>query len=110
MAGSFVAMNDALVNHAIDDRSRVRECGFSFRVLAFFESMSRFADGAAQLRGKRVVTGSMHRRLPRSFFSRFRIRQSANSLKSEPRSLPTEAALVNEGTRAGLKDLSSCGQ
>jgi hypothetical protein len=108
VASSFVAMNDALVHHAVDDGSRVRESCFSFGVLAFLERVSRFTDGAAQLRGERVVTGSMHRRLPGSFFSRFRIRQSANSLKTEPHSLPTEAAVVNEGTCTGLKDLSSC--
>jgi hypothetical protein len=107
MAGSFVAMNDALVHHAIDDGSRVGESCFCFGVLTFLKSQSRFADGAAQLRSERVVTGSMHRRLPGSFFSRFRIRQSTDSLKSEPRSLPTGAALVNEGKATALGDVST---
>jgi len=37
----------------------------------------------------------MHRGLAGSFFSRFRIRQGANSLKTEPRILPTMGRVVN---------------
>ena len=76
MASSLVAVNDALIDHAVDHRRRIGEGGGRFVVFAGFERQGRFADGTAQLRGERVITGTMHRRLSGSFFSRFRICQA----------------------------------
>ena len=50
-------------------------------LLAGLERQGRFADGAAQLRGQRVVAGTMHGRLSGRFFRRFRIRQAQDSSK-----------------------------
>src|SRR3984957_4375693 len=106
---SLVAVNDALVHHAVDHGSGGGKCGGRLFLLAGLERQGRLADGAAQLRGERVVTGSMHRRLPCSLFSRFRIRQAQtpygnngpNRTSKEPRSLPIGSALVND--RAGRR-------
>jgi hypothetical protein len=76
MPRSLIAMNDALVDHAVDDRGGGSEGGGRLVVFAGLERRGGLAYGAAQLRGERVVTGSMHRRLSGSFFSRFRIRQA----------------------------------
>src|ERR1700722_7440375 len=100
---SLVAVNDALVHHAVDHGGGGGERGGRLVLLARLERQGRLADGAAQLRGERVVTDSMHRRLAGSFFSRFRIRQARDSLKNkglnrtlkQPRSLPTASVLVN---------------
>jgi hypothetical protein len=76
MPSGLVAVNDALVHHAVDDRCGVRERGGGVIVLAGFERESRLADGAAQLRSQSVVAGAVRGRLSGSFFSRFRIRQA----------------------------------
>ena len=103
MTRGFVAVNDALVHHAVDHRSRGGESGGRLVLLAGLQCQGCLANGAAQLRGERVVTGSVHRRLPGSLFSRFRIRQAQtpytalgpNRTPKEPRSLPIGSALVN---------------
>ena len=77
----LIAMNNALVDHAVDDGRRFVERRCRLGVLAGFERQGRLADGAAQLRGQRVVPGAMHGRLSGSFFSRFGIRQARHSLK-----------------------------
>src|ERR1700681_4253328 len=76
MARGFVAVNDAFVRHAVDHGRRRSESGGRLVLLAGLQRQGCLADGAAQLRGERVVTGSMQRRLPCSLFSRFRIRQA----------------------------------
>src|ERR1700692_4846083 len=76
MARGLVAVNNAFVHHAVDHGSRSGESGGRVVLLAGLQRQGRLTDGAAQLRGERVVTGSMHRRLSGSFFSRFRIRQA----------------------------------
>ena len=76
MPGGLVAVNDALVDHAVDDRGGVRERRRCIVVLARLQCQRCLADGAAQLRGQGVVAGAMHGRLSGSFFSRFRIRQT----------------------------------
>src|ERR1700722_1378991 len=106
MTRGLIAMDDALVHHAVDHRSRGGEGGGRLVLLAGLERQGCLADRAAQLRGKGVVTGSMHRRLAGSLFSRFRIRQaqtpckisSPNRTRKEPRSLPIGPALVNRYT------------
>ena len=109
MACGFIAVDDALVNHAVDHRGGGRKGGGSFVVLAIFQRQRRFTDGATQLRGEPVVAYAVRRRLSRSFFSRFCIRQGQtpskpcgpNRTPKEPRSLPNAPALVNyavEGT------------
>src|SRR5882762_9206305 len=103
MARSLVAVNNALVDHAVDHRGRGGKGGGRLVLLAGLQRQGCLADGAAQLRGERIVTGSMHRRLPCSLFSRFRIRQAQtpyrtygpNRTPKEPRSLPIGSALVN---------------
>src|ERR1700722_4729092 len=99
----LVSGDEALVHDGVDQGGGGGKCGGRLFLLAGLERQGRLADGAAQLRGERVVTGSMHRRLPGSFFSRFRIRQARDSLKNkgpnrtlkQPRSLPTASVLVN---------------
>ena len=76
MPSGLIAMNDALVDHAVDHRCGGGKGGGRFLMFARLEREGGLADGAAQLRGERVVTGPMHRRLSGSFFSRFRIRQA----------------------------------
>ncbi len=60
MPRGLIAVNDALVDHAVDDRGCFGERGGGFGMLAGFERQGRLADGAAQLRGERVVAGAMH--------------------------------------------------
>jgi hypothetical protein len=72
----LIAVNNAFVDHAVDDRRGAREGRGGLSVLAGLERQGGLTDGAAQLRGERVVPGAMHGRLPGSFFSRFRIRQA----------------------------------
>ena len=81
MPGSLIAMNNALVDHAVDDRRGFveRRCGLS--VLAGFERQGCLTDGTAQLRGECVVPSAVHGRLSGSFFSRFGIRQARHSFK-----------------------------
>jgi len=81
MPRSLIAMNNAFVDHAVDDRRRFIERRRSFGVLAGLERQGRLADGAAQLRGQCVVPSAMHGRLSGSLFSRFRIRQARHSFK-----------------------------
>ena len=81
VARGLVAVNDALIHHAVDDRGCFGERAGGFRMLAGLERQGRLPDGAAQLRGERVVAGAMRRRLSGSFFSRFRIRQARDSSK-----------------------------
>src|ERR1700737_2585550 len=76
MARGLIAVNDALVDHAVDHGGRRGEGGGRLFLFAGLQREGCLADGAAQLRGERVVTGSMHRRLSGSLFSRFRIRQA----------------------------------
>ena len=95
VASGLIAMNNALVDHAVDDRGGTVERRHGFGMFASLHGGRCLADGAAQLRGEAVITGTVHRRLAGSFFSRFRIRQSANSLKTEPRILPTMCVNVN---------------
>src|SRR3974390_1236483 len=76
MTSGLVTMDDSLVHHAVDHRGGSGEGGSRLIVLAGLERERGLADGTAQLRSERVVTGTMHRRLSGSFFSRFRIRQA----------------------------------
>src|SRR5580698_2585477 len=104
MTRSLVAVNDALVDHAVDHRRRLIQRRGGFRMLAGLERQGGLADGTAQLRGEGVVAGAVRRRLPGSFFSRFRIRQAETPLK-EPRSLPSDPPLVNYRPAGGLPGL-----
>jgi hypothetical protein len=104
MTSGLIAMNDALVDHAVDDRGGAVERRHSLSMLAGLHRRRCLADGAAQLRGEAVITGTMRRRLAGSFFSRFRIRQGANSLKTEPRILPTMRVNVNASSARAVVD------
>ena len=94
MTSGFVAVNDAFIDHAVDYRGGFIERRGGFRMFARLERQGGLTDGTAQLRSEGVVAGAVRRRLPGSFFSRFRIRQARHSLK-EPRSLPIDPAVVN---------------
>ena len=76
MARGFIAVNDAFVDHAVDHRRRGGEGGGCLVLLAGLQRKGCLAYGAAQLRGERVIAGSVQRRLSGGFFSRFRIRQA----------------------------------
>src|SRR5271167_3722760 len=76
MASGLVSVDDSLVHHAVDHRGGGGEGGSGLIVRARLQRQRCLTDGTAQLRGERVVTGTMHRRLSGSFFSRFRIRQA----------------------------------
>ena len=92
MPCGLVAMNDALVDHAVDHRGGLIESRCGFRVLARLEREGRLTDRAAQLGGQRVIAGAVYRRLPCRFFRRFRIRQARLLNTRKPDGPPKRAA------------------
>ncbi len=76
MTSCLIPVNNAFVDHAIDDRGGVGESGGGLLVLTGLQGRGGLPDGATQLRGQRVIAGAMNGRLSGSFFSRFRVRQA----------------------------------
>ena len=76
MTRRFVAMNDAFIDHAIDDGGGMGKSGSGVFLLTGLKRQCGLSNGAAQLGGQRVVAGAMYSGLPGSLFSRFRVRQA----------------------------------
>ena len=79
MTRRLVAMNDALVDHAVDDRGGMGESRVGFFLVSGLQRRGGLSNGGPQMRGQRVIAGAVNRRLSGSFFSRFRIRQAEDS-------------------------------
>jgi len=76
MTSCLVSVNNAFVDHAVDDRGGAGEGRSGLVVLTGLDGRGGLPDRATQLRGHRVVAGAMNGRLSGSFFSRFRVRQA----------------------------------
>lgn len=82
MPGCLVAVDQALVDHAVDDGRGGLECGSRFSLLARLHCQGGFADGAAQARGRCIVPGAVNHGLACGFFSGFGIGQGKAPEKS----------------------------
>ena len=75
----LVAVNDAFIDHAVDDRRGMSERRGGIFLFTRFDRQGGFTDGGTQVRGQSIIAGAMRGRLSGSFFSRFRIRQGGDS-------------------------------
>ena len=95
VTSSLIAVNDALVDHAVDDRRRRGERCSRVGLIAGLEREGGLTDGAAQLRGQGIVAGAMRGRLSGSFFSRFRIRQAGTPTGISRRTGPEKSRVFS---------------